>query len=59
MINARPVILRGGSETGMWPLLRTGFPKQFLCLTGNESLFQQAVQQLANLDNAEIQVAPS
>ena len=40
----------------MWPLSRTGFPKQFLCLTGNESLFQQAVQRLAALGNDRIQV---
>ncbi len=41
----------------MWPLSRTGFPKQFLCLTGNESLFQQAAQRLAALGNDSIQVA--
>lgn len=57
MINAQPIILCGGSGTRLWPLSRTGFPKQFLCLTGNESLFQQAAQRLTNLDNAEIQVA--
>ncbi len=57
MINAQPVILCGGSGTRLWPLSRTGFPKQFLCLTGNESLFQQAAQRLASLGNAEIQVA--
>lgn len=57
MINAQPIILCGGSGTRLWPLSRTGFPKQFLCLTGNESLFQQAAQRLANLGNAEIQVA--
>jgi len=57
MINAQPVVLCGGSGTRLWPLSRTGFPKQFLCLTGNESLFQQAAHRLANLGNAEIQVA--
>lgn len=57
MINAQPVILCGGSGTRLWPLSRTGFPKQFLCLTGNDSLFQQAAQRLANLGNAEIKVA--
>ena len=57
MINAQPVILCGGSGTRLWPLSRTGFPKQFLCLTGNESLFQQAAQRLASLGNTEIQVA--
>lgn len=40
-----PVILCGGSGTRLWPLSRSGFPKQFLVLDGNEkrhSLFQQA-----------------
>jgi len=51
-----PVILCGGSGTRLWPLSRTGFPKQFLCLTGNQSLFQQAAQRLADLSNVDIQV---
>ena len=57
MINVTPAILCGGSGTRLWPLSRTGFPKQFLCLTGKESLFQQAALRLANLGNADIQVA--
>jgi mannose-1-phosphate guanylyltransferase / mannose-6-phosphate isomerase len=57
MIQVTPVILCGGSGTRLWPLSRTGFPKQFLCLTGNESLFQQAAQRLAALGNDRIQVA--
>ncbi len=46
-IQVQPVILCGGSGTRLWPLSRAGFPKQFLCLTGNESLFQQAASRLA------------
>lgn len=57
MINVTPVILCGGSGTRLWPLSRTGFPKQFLCLTGDESLFQQAAQRLASLSRPEIAVA--
>ncbi len=41
-----PVILCGGSGTRLWPLSRSGFPKQFLVLTGGDSqssLFQQAI----------------
>ncbi len=56
-IQVTPVILCGGSGTRLWPLSRTGFPKQFLCLTGKESLFQQAALRLGNLGNADIQVA--
>lgn len=57
IIQVAPVILCGGSGTRLWPLSRTGFPKQFLCLTGNESLFQQAAQRLAGLGQDGIQVA--
>lgn len=56
-ISVTPVILCGGSGTRLWPLSRTSFPKQFLCLTGNESLFQQAAQRLAGLGNSLINVA--
>ncbi|POZ60799.1 mannose-1-phosphate guanylyltransferase/mannose-6-phosphate isomerase [Chromobacterium alticapitis] len=57
-MNVTPVILCGGSGTRLWPLSRIGLPKQFLCLTGNESLFQQAAQRLCRLSNIDIQVAP-
>jgi mannose-1-phosphate guanylyltransferase / mannose-6-phosphate isomerase len=57
MINVTPVILCGGSGTRLWPLSRAGFPKQFLSLTGNESLFQQAAQRLVALGADDIQVA--
>ncbi|MDR2875013.1 MAG: mannose-1-phosphate guanylyltransferase/mannose-6-phosphate isomerase [Methylobacillus sp.] len=45
----QPVILCGGSGSRLWPLSRAGFPKQFLCLTGDESLFQQAARRLMAL----------
>jgi mannose-1-phosphate guanylyltransferase/mannose-6-phosphate isomerase len=57
MIQVTPVVLCGGSGTRLWPLSRTGFPKQFLCLTGKESLFQQAATRLAGLGNDHITVA--
>ena len=53
----QPVILCGGSGTRLWPLSRAGFPKQFLCLTGAESLFQQAAQRLVSLGSTNIHVA--
>lgn len=53
----QPVILCGGSGTRLWPLSRSGFPKQFLCLTGKESLFQQAIQRLMDLGMKTIQVS--
>ena len=48
-ISVIPVILCGGSGTRLWPLSRSGFPKQFLVLSGddsNQSLFQQAIQRI-------------
>lgn len=48
----QPVILCGGSGTRLWPLSRSGFPKQFLCLTGPESLFQQAAKRLIGLGSS-------
>lgn len=57
-ISTQPIILCGGSGTRLWPLSRKGFPKQFLCLTGDESLFQQAAQRLAALGAHDIALAP-
>jgi mannose-1-phosphate guanylyltransferase/mannose-6-phosphate isomerase len=57
MIQVTPVILCGGSGSRLWPLSRTGFPKQFLCLTGADSLFQQAAKRLSQLGSDSIQVA--
>jgi mannose-1-phosphate guanylyltransferase/mannose-6-phosphate isomerase len=48
--------MAGGSGTRLWPLSRAGFPKQFLVLSGNQSLFQQAVQRVASLGAADIAV---
>ena len=55
MINIVPVILCGGSGTRLWPLSRSGFPKQFLALAGTESLFQQTLMRAAKIANDHIQ----
>ncbi len=44
-----PVILSGGSGTRLWPLSRSNYPKQFLKLTSDASLFQQAVSRISHL----------
>lgn len=49
-----PVILCGGSGTRLWPLSRSGFPKQFLVLSGTTSLFQQAVERVNGLAAPDI-----
>ena len=54
----QPVIMCGGSGTRLWPLSRAGFPKQFLSLTGRETLFQQAVLRLAALAGNGLAVVP-
>ena len=56
-IPIQPVIMAGGSGTRLWPLSRAQHPKQFLVLSGNRSLFQQATQRLAALAAADIHVA--
>jgi mannose-1-phosphate guanylyltransferase/mannose-6-phosphate isomerase len=57
MINLiQPVVLCGGSGSRLWPLSRAGFPKQFLCLTGDESLFQQATKRLMMLGTKQFSV---
>jgi len=56
ILSITPVILCGGSGTRLWPLSRTGFPKQFLVLSGTTSLFQQAASRLSQLGAADIAV---
>lgn len=50
--------MAGGSGTRLWPLSRAGYPKQFLVLSGNQSLFQQAAQRMAELAEPGIDFAP-
>ena len=45
-----PVILCGGSGTRLWPLSREGFPKQFLRLSGENSMLQQTLQRLGGIE---------
>jgi mannose-1-phosphate guanylyltransferase/mannose-6-phosphate isomerase len=56
-ISIQPVIMAGGSGTRLWPLSRAQYPKQFLVLHGNRSLFQQAASRLDALAAKDIAVA--
>ncbi len=44
-----PVIMAGGSGTRLWPLSRGNYPKQFLALTGEQTMLQQTLQRLDGL----------
>ena len=57
-IKVQPVIMAGGSGTRLWPLSRAQYPKQFLVLQGNRSLFQQAATRLAGLKSKDFSVEP-
>lgn len=42
-----PVLLCGGSGTRLWPLSRNSYPKQFVPLLGDETLFQASAKRLS------------
>lgn len=42
-----PALLCGGSGTRLWPLSRKSYPKQFVKLTGDESLYQASARRLS------------
>jgi len=44
-----PVILSGGSGTRLWPLSRKRYPKQFLPLVGDRTMFQETILRLNGL----------
>ena len=56
-LNLLPVIMAGGSGTRLWPLSRALYPKQFLVLQGNQSLFQQAHLRSQSLAADDIEVS--
>jgi mannose-1-phosphate guanylyltransferase len=45
----QPIIIAGGSGTRLWPLSRKRFPKQFLPLTGDNTMLQMTVERLSGL----------
>jgi mannose-1-phosphate guanylyltransferase / mannose-6-phosphate isomerase len=54
-----PVIMAGGGGTRLWPLSRSGHPKQFLALSGgNRTLFQESVLRLSGLAQSGWRLAP-
>ncbi|MCU7867960.1 MAG: mannose-1-phosphate guanylyltransferase/mannose-6-phosphate isomerase [Candidatus Thiodiazotropha sp. (ex Lucinoma borealis)] len=47
-----PVILSGGSGTRLWPLSRSAYPKQFIPLIDDHSLFQETVERMSAVPDA-------
>lgn len=47
MTSIIPILLCGGSGTRLWPLSRKSYPKQFVPLMGEETLFQASAKRLA------------
>ncbi|MEQ6204937.1 mannose-1-phosphate guanylyltransferase/mannose-6-phosphate isomerase [Sulfitobacter sp. HNIBRBA2951] len=45
-----PVLLCGGSGTRLWPLSRKSYPKQFVPLVGEQTLFQASASRLGDFD---------
>lgn len=45
------VVLSGGSGTRLWPLSRKAYPKQFLNLYGDDTMFQQTLERLKGIEN--------
>ena len=44
-----PIIMAGGTGSRLWPLSRELYPKQFLTVTGEQSMLQQTVARLSGL----------
>src|SRR5258708_26748703 len=53
--DVRAVVLAGGSGTRLWPLSRLQAPKQFLRLTGEDTLLEATVSRLSpGIDNSQV-----
>ncbi|PMG31181.1 mannose-1-phosphate guanylyltransferase/mannose-6-phosphate isomerase [Shewanella sp. 10N.286.52.C2] len=47
-----PVIMAGGNGSRLWPLSRSLYPKQFLSVTGDQSMLQQTVARLSDIERS-------
>ncbi|CAK3685399.1 mannose-1-phosphate guanylyltransferase [Vibrio crassostreae] len=47
-----PIIMAGGTGSRLWPLSRELYPKQFLAVTGVQSMLQQTIARLSGLEHS-------
>ncbi|MFT6904701.1 MAG: mannose-1-phosphate guanylyltransferase/mannose-6-phosphate isomerase [Oleiphilaceae bacterium] len=47
-----PLIMAGGTGSRLWPLSRELYPKQFLTVTGEQSMLQQTVARLSGIEHS-------
>jgi mannose-1-phosphate guanylyltransferase len=47
-----PVIMAGGTGSRLWPLSRELYPKQFLNVTGEQTMLQQTVARLSDFEHS-------
>ena len=52
MTRLQPVLLSGGSGTRLWPLSREAYPKQFLALSGEDTMLQATWRRVEALATA-------
>ncbi|MGJ7251860.1 mannose-1-phosphate guanylyltransferase/mannose-6-phosphate isomerase [Morganella morganii] len=46
-----PIIMAGGSGSRLWPLSRTLYPKQFLSLTSSNTMLQETIYRLNDIEH--------
>jgi mannose-1-phosphate guanylyltransferase/mannose-6-phosphate isomerase len=51
-----PVVLSGGSGTRLWPMSRELYPKQFIPLLGDESLFERTLRRVRGIEDVQAPV---
>ncbi|GAA68723.1 mannose-1-phosphate guanylyltransferase/mannose-6-phosphate isomerase [Pseudoalteromonas sp. BSi20429] len=49
-----PVVMAGGSGTRLWPLSRGNYPKQFLTLSGKQTMLQNTLSRLTGLAHSPV-----